>query len=268
MDKPTCSLNISTYNWPVALKLCLQSVLLQKVLPNEVVIADDGSGPETKAVIDEFTAKAPFQVIHIWHEDKGYCLPEIQNKAIVKSSCDYIIQIDGDCLLHTLFIADHLRLAKQDTFVCGTRSMIKEDYTAELLYKGNLSFPIDMKGHLSKKFNAVYNVLLAALHYRFQRSRKNYLYVKGCNMAFWKNDLLKVNGHNEFFIGWGKEDNDLALRLLNTGVGIRFAKFCAIQYHLHHKESGKSGVNISEALLLETELKGLTYTPNGIVKAL
>lgn len=266
MSKPTCSLNISTYNWPSALKLCLQSVLSQKVLPDEVVIADDGSGPETKVVIDEFAASVSFPVIHVWHEDKGYCLPEIQNKAIVKSSGDYIIQIDGDCLLHPLFIADHLRLAKKNTFVCGTRSMINENFTNELLHKGNLSFPLNTKGHLSKKFNAVYNVPLAALHYWFQRTRKNYLYVKGCNMAFWKKDLLKVNGHNESFIGWGKEDNDIALRLLNTGVRIRFAKFCTIQYHLHHKDSGKSGVNSSEALLRETELKGLTYTTNGIVK--
>ncbi len=266
MDKPTCSLNISTYNWPAALKLCLQSVLLQKVMPDEVVIADDGSGPETKVIIDEYAAKAPFPVIHVWHEDKGYCLPEIQNKAIVKSFCDYIIQIDGDCLLHPLFIADHLRLAKQHTFVCGTRSMIKEDYTTELLHKGNLFFPFNNR-HLSKKFNAVYNIPLAYLHNWFQRGRKNYLYVKGCNMAFWKVDLLKVNGHNEYFIGWGKEDNDLALRLLNTGINIRFAKFSAIQYHLHHKDSGKSGVNISESLLRETELKGLTYTPNGIIKS-
>ena len=267
MPKPTCSLNISTYNWPAALKLCLRSVLMQKVLPDEVVIADDGSGLETKAVIGDFAAKASFPVIHEWHEDKGYCLPEIQNKAIVKSIGEYIIQIDGDCILHPLFIADHLRLAKKATFVCGTRSMINEDYTSELLHKGGLSFPLHTKGHLSKKINAVYNVPLAIFYYWFQRARKNYLYVKGCNMAFWKNDLLKVNGHNESFIGWGKEDNDIALRLLNAGVGIRFAKFCAIQYHLHHKDNGKSGVNISEELLRETELKGLTYTPNGIVKA-
>lgn len=266
MPKPTSSLNISTYNWPAALKLCLQSVLWQKVLPDEVVIADDGSGSETKVIIDEFAAKAPFPVIHVWHEDKGYRLSEIRNKAIVKSAGNCIIQIDGDCILHPLFVADHLRLTKKNTFVCGTRSMINEDYTTELLHKGYLSFPFNSKGHLSKKFNAVYNVPLAALHYWFQRNRKNYLYVKGCNMAFWKNDLLKINGYNESFFGWGKEDNDIALRLLNTGAGIRFAKFCAIQYHLHHKDNSKSGVNISEALLRETELKGLTFTPTGIIK--
>lgn len=113
MVKPTCSLQISTYNWPAALQLCLQSVLHQIVKPDELVIADDGSGPETKIVIDKFASEVPYAVKHVWHEDKGYCLPEIQNKAIVHSSCDYIIQVDGDCILHPAFIADHLRRVKK-----------------------------------------------------------------------------------------------------------------------------------------------------------
>lgn len=266
MAKPTCSLNISTYNWPAALRLVLQSVLLQKVLPDEVVINDDGSGPETKAVIDEFRTRAPFAVVHVWHEDKGFCLPGIQNKGIVGSTGDYIIQVDGDCLLHPLFVADHLSFAKPGTFVCGNRGMIDEEYTAKLLREGNLSFPLKPGKHLSNKFYTLHNRPLAWLQYWFQRGRKNYLYVKGCNMAFWKKDLLDVNGHNESFVGWGKEDNDIALRLLNNGRGIRFVKCVAIQYHLHHKESDRARTTISEALLKETEFKGLTVTPNGIVK--
>lgn len=144
--------------------------------------------------------------------------------------------------------------------------MINEDYTNELLQRGVLHYPLSFKNHLTKKYNSIYNGVLSATHYWFQRSKKNYLYVKGCNMAFWKSDLLKVNGHNEAFIGWGKEDNDLALRLLNAGVGIRFAKFSAIQYHLYHKDSDRSRSNISEALLEQTVLNNLTKTPNGIVK--
>jgi glycosyltransferase involved in cell wall biosynthesis len=267
MAKPTSSLQISTYNWPAALKLVLQSVLQQKLHPDELVIADDGSGPETKALVDAFAAKAPFQVKHVWHEDKGYCLPAIQNKAIAQSSGQYIIQVDGDCILHPLFVEDHMRLAKPNTFVGGTRGMIDEELTKELLLKGILPDPLTFTGHLSKKFNTVYNRPLAALHYWFQRGRKNYLYVKGCNMAFWKSDLEKVNGHNELFIGWGKEDNDLALRLLNAGVGIRFAKFSAIQYHLHHGDSDRSRRHISEAILAETVATGLVFTPHGIIKS-
>lgn len=266
MSRPTSSLQISTYNWPAALKLVLQSVLRQKLYPDELVIADDGSGPDTKALVDDFAAKVPFPVQHVWHTDKGYCLPAIQNKAIVQSTAQYIIQVDGDCILHPLFMADHMRLAKPNTFVCGTRGMIDETMTKELIETGTLPNPLKFNNHLSKKFNTIYNPTLASLHYWFQRSRKNYLYVKGCNMAFWKTDLEKVNGHNELFIGWGKEDNDIALRLLNADVGIRFAKFSAIQYHLHHGDSDRSRRHISEAILAETVATGLVYTPHGIIK--
>lgn len=266
MKKPKYSLHISTYNWPDALRLCLQTVLWQKVPPDELVITDDGSGPETKKIIDEFTATAPFPVLHIWHEDNGFRLYEIQNKAILETGGDYIIQIDGDCLLHPLFIADHIWLSKPGTFVCGTRSMVDEEYTSKLISNGYLSFPIKARKHLSKKHNAVYNPLLAVLHYWFQRSHKNYLYVLGCNIAFWKSDLMKINGHNEDFFGWGKEDNEMALRLLNAKVGIRVAKFCAIQYHLYHKERDRSGLKIREEMLEKTKLDGITYVRNGIYK--
>ncbi|HMU45150.1 MAG TPA: glycosyltransferase family 2 protein [Chitinophagaceae bacterium] len=266
MKHPKCSLHISTYNWPDALRLCLQTVLWQKIMPDELVITDDGSGPETKKIIDEFTSRAPFLVKHAWHEDNGFRLYEIQNKAILKSDGDYIIQIDGDCLLHPLFIADHMRLSKPGTFVCGTRSMIDEEYTNKLLSSGNLPFPFKARKHLSKKYNAVYSQLLAVLHYWFQRSGRNYRYVLGCNIAFWKSDILKINGHNEDFFGWGKEDNEMALRLLNAKVGIRFAKFNAIQYHLYHKERDRSGLSIREEMLQKTKLNGVTYVCNGIYK--
>jgi len=266
MSVPTCSLNISTYNWPKALQLCLDTVLLQKKLPDEIVIVDDGSDPGTKAVVDKFIAKSPVPVVHVWHEDKGFRLAEIRNKAFAKSSSDYIIQIDADCLLHPLFIEDHLRFAKAGTFVCGSRSMINEEFTRELLQKNELKILPDWKNHLSKKGNAIHNSFLSAVNYRLQRAKKNYKYVKGCNMAFWKKDLLKVNGYNEVFTGWGKEDNDLALRLLNAGIAIRFAKFTAVQYHLHHEISDLSELSINEQLLKETETKGLVYAEQGIVK--
>ena len=50
-------------------------------------------------------------------------------------------------------------------------------------------------------------------------------------MAFWKEDLLKVNGYNEAITGWGSEDHELVCRLINNGVRkrtIKFAELCSI----------------------------------------
>ena len=78
----TVSLIISTYNWPRALYLCLDSVMQQSVLPDEILIADDGSGMETRDVVRHFERISPVPVRHIWHEDRGFRVAAIRNKAI------------------------------------------------------------------------------------------------------------------------------------------------------------------------------------------
>lgn len=111
------SLLISTYNWCEALNLCLNSVLQQSQQPDEIVIADDGSREDTKLIITEFSKKSSTPVIHVWHEDIGFRKTIILNKAIAKCSADYIIQIDGDLILHKHFIKDHIRFARANMFV-------------------------------------------------------------------------------------------------------------------------------------------------------
>ena len=104
----TVSLIISTYNWPRALYLCLDSVMQQTVMPSEIIIADDGSGIATRDVVRHFEAVSPVPVRHIWHEDDGFRLAEIRNKAIAASRGEYVIQIDGDLILQRHFIQDHM----------------------------------------------------------------------------------------------------------------------------------------------------------------
>ena len=95
----TISLIISTYNWPEALSRCLDSVMSQTVQPTEIIIADDGSTIETKHVIDDYSRRSVVPIVHVWHEDDGFRLSMIRNKAIVRAKGEYIIQIDGDVVL-------------------------------------------------------------------------------------------------------------------------------------------------------------------------
>ncbi|MEG0917822.1 MAG: glycosyltransferase [Myroides sp.] len=121
------ALLISTYNWPQALELIFKSIFEQVEMPDEVLIADDGSTEETKKLIDNFIQKSTFKVIHVWQEDKGFRKAIILNKAVAKSSCDYIIQIDGDCIMHPKFIADHKENAKKNVYLYGTRATITKE---------------------------------------------------------------------------------------------------------------------------------------------
>jgi glycosyltransferase involved in cell wall biosynthesis len=244
------SLNISTYNWPQALKLCLLSVKAQKVLPDEVIIADDGSADETRLLIADFQKDFPVPIKHIWQPDNGFQLARIRNKGIAASAHEYIIQIDGDLMLHPNFIADHIAFAQKNSFVSGSRVLLDEPYSEKLLIAGKAKVNLFNKGTSNK---------LNGLHLDFLRSYmgKSYklndvYYLRGCNMAFWRADLLKVNGYNEAITGWGLEDNEIAVRLINNGLQKRTLKFGAIVYHIFHPEKQRSGLNLNEVLLKET----------------
>ncbi|MCC8153459.1 MAG: glycosyltransferase [Tannerellaceae bacterium] len=110
------SLIVSTYNRPEALNLCLKSIARQKVLPNEVVIGDDGSKEETRLLIEKFQKDFPVPIKHIWHEDKGFRLAMSRNKAVANCDYEYILEIDGDLILHPLYVSDHLYFAQKSFF--------------------------------------------------------------------------------------------------------------------------------------------------------
>lgn len=265
MKFPSCSLVVSTYNRPDALELCLESIFRQKQLPDEIVVADDGSGESTRRLIQSLQAKSPVPIVHVWQPDDGYQLARIRNRAFAAAKGDYVIQLDGDLVLEKHFVLDHLSMARPGAFFSGSRTMVDETLTGKLLNKEVKMDQIPQhRNHLGKRHNAVRSVVLRNLSYLFQRSRRNYKYVLGCNMAFWKSDLLKVNGYNESFKGWGKEDNELAVRLLNAGVALRFIKFGAVVYHLYHKVADLSAVPANEEKLLQAIAQGLTFVPAGM----
>ena len=134
------ALLVSTYNWPEALNLLFKSLLRQSELPDEFLIADDGSKPETTELIEGFRKQTDMEIVHVWHEDEGFKRSEILNKTIAKSKADYIIQTDGDCILHKHFIKDHKAFAKKGQYLFGSRVNILEEYRDELFETENISF--------------------------------------------------------------------------------------------------------------------------------
>ena len=265
MNFPSCSLVVSTYNRPDALELCLESILNQTKLPFEIVVADDGSGEPTRQLVQSMQARSPVPIVHIWQPDDGYQLARIRNRAFAAAKAEYIIQVDGDLILEKHFVQDHLSMGRPNTFISGSRTMMDAELTGRLLKKEvSMNEIPGHRQHLGKRHNAVRSGLLRNLSWMFQRSRRNYKYVLGCNMAFWKKDLLTVNGYNESFKGWGKEDNELAVRLLNAGLELRFIKFGAVVYHLHHKVADLSAVPANEEKLLQAIAQRVTFVPAGM----
>lgn len=259
---PKSSLIISTYNWPEALRLCLLSVMEQSVLPDEVIIADDGSTGQTAEVIDTMRASFPVKLIHVWQEDEGFQLSKIRNKAIATSSCEYIIQIDGDLILHKHFIKDHLTLSKRGTFVAGSRVLMNQELSERMLgrQKGHIDPFQSGLGNFSNRFSIAWLSRYMADRYKTH----DIFALRGCNMAFWREDLLRVNGYNEVFHGWGREDNEIAVRLLNSGIRKRAAKFGGVVFHIYHPEVDRARCPKNEAYLTEALLNKTMYCSQGV----
>lgn len=255
----TVSLIISTYNWPRALYLCLDSVMQQSMLPNEILIADDGSGMETRDVVRHFEQISPVPVRHIWHEDRGFRVAAIRNKAIAASRCDYLIQIDGDLILQRNFIQDHLAFARPGHYVAGSRGMLTRELTQQVLDGTITSLSPLTKGVYCS--NNVMRIPFISAFYRMLSPAYN---PRSCNMALWREDALRVNGYDEAFEGWGYEDTELGLRLKNSGIHQLRIKFRAVAFHLHHDKVSRERCLTNERYYLESIREHRTRCQRGI----
>ncbi|WP_296150797.1 glycosyltransferase family 2 protein, partial [uncultured Flavobacterium sp.] len=213
-DNPKCSLVTPTYNWPEALELLLISIVNQTVLPNEVIIADDGSGDDTRKLIELYKSKFPVPLIHVWHEDVKNRKPRIMNKAIAKAQYEYIIEIDGDIIMNKHFVEDHLNNSQKGFYLFGSRVNIQQSLLPDLFSKKIVHFNFFSKG-IKKRGRALrIPFLMKFAKIAHQRSSK----LRGCNMSFWREDFININGFNESLVGWGIDDSEMIERLHNSGI--------------------------------------------------
>jgi glycosyltransferase involved in cell wall biosynthesis len=254
------SLIITTYNWKEALRLSLESALAQTLPPLEIVVADDGSRPDTTQLVRTLAAASPVPIIHSWQEDKGFRLARSRNKAIARAQGEYIILIDGDILLHRRFVEDHLAFARPGSFVQGTRVLLGRELSQQILESGRLALPSFARGVENKK-NCLRSPLLARL---FSFTSRRLPGIKTCNFAFWKKDALAINGFNEEFVGWGREDSEFTARLLNSGIQRQNLKFLALGYHLFHPMNTRERLPINDAILRRTIDEQLRWCERGI----
>lgn len=229
---PRISLIIATYNWPAALDLVLESVRAQQDLPDEVLVADDGSGEATRVIITAHQQSFPVPLTHVWHEDRGFRLAAIRNAAIREAAGDYVVQVDGDMVLGPQFVRAHRRFATRSRYVQGSRCLVSPTLTDALLRERRHRIS-PFAGGLRNRQNGVYLPWLVPF---IRGPRDSDRRTRGCHMAFWRDDLLAVNGYDEGFVGWGREDSELAARLIHSGVQRRNFKFGAPAFHLWHPE--------------------------------
>jgi glycosyltransferase involved in cell wall biosynthesis len=231
------TLAITTYERPDALAAVLASVAAQRQLPHELLIADDGSGDDTRRLIERFIVAAPCPVRHVWQAHQGFRLTRLRNLAIAACSSDYLVFVDGDMLLHRDFVADHGAIARPGHFTQGVRIMADANLTRRLIAQPHSHPGMLTRGlGVLRRVYALHSPLLAR---GCRRIGNGLISIKGCNQGFWRDDLLRVNGFDEAIQGWGPEDKELCLRLTNSGVQRQSLLFGGIAWHLHHAPAAR-----------------------------
>lgn len=237
------SVIISFYNKIEILKLLIEGFERQSFNDFEIIIADDGSKPEVVESINKLINSASISIKHIWHEDNGWQKNIILNKAVLNTTGEYLIFVDGDCIPHRHFVKDHHENRISNTILTGRRVKLSEKVSQKLTVNKVSS------GFLDRRFFS--SVLLDSLFGKTKQIEKGFrifglckqVYARnnpkrevlGCNFSLFKKDLLLINGFDERYLGPGiGEDIDIDLRFCNNGGEVKLFKFGAIQYHVYH----------------------------------
>ena len=254
------SLIITTFNWKEALELSVRSIFNQVHLPSEIIIADDGSDPDTRQLIESLQKESPITIVHSWQQNKGFRLSRSRNKALAVAKGDYIILIDGDIVIEENFIADHIEAARKNYFIQGSRVLLNAAATNRAIASKKLCFSLTDPGMENRK-NCIRSSLLSKL---FSFSSKRLSGIKTCNFAFWREHAEAINGFNEDFVGWGREDSEFTARMLHYGIKRQNLKFKGVAYHLHHRINSRQHLADNDKILTNTLKQKLVWCDNGL----
>ena len=247
---PTVSRVISTYNRPQALDQVLASAARQRVQPLQILVADDGSGLETARVVARWQQHFGERLLHVWQPDEGFRLSAARNRAIRDATGELVVFVDGDCLMREDFIEQHQRLAERGFATAGNRVLLGEAITPDI--EAGRCNPLDWSctQWLSawQRGDVNHALGLARLPGQAWRrlSGRPWRHFKGCNMALWREDLVRLNGFEQEISGWGFEDTDLILRWFNLGGRLKSGRFATTVLHMWHREAPRDAAEQNE----------------------
>lgn len=256
------SVIVTTYNRPDALKKVLEGLLAQTCLPHEIIVADDGSGASTAAMLVPYLARQDLRITHVWQKDEGFRAARIRNKAILESTGDYLLLLDGDCIPETHFVADHMALATPGCFFQGKRALVNEKAMDQFDHQSMASFPKLLWLVLSSGISNSHHIL--RVPFFPSHEVKKLSGIRSCNLGISKKDVEAVNGFNHEFTGWGREDTEFVIRLFRYGLKRKENPFKAICYHLWHNENSRNKLDRNDQLLEKTNQSESYYCKLGL----
>lgn len=275
------SIIVTTHDREDALEAVLRSLSRQSDRDFETIVADDGSGPATAALIAQWQPKFGRRLEHAWHEHRGFRAGEIRNRAILESRGEYCVFLDGDCIARPGFVASHRALAERGWFVSGNRILMSQELTrrvlAQRLEPENWTFASWIGRRSRKDINRLAPMLPLPLGPLRKLRPGEWQHARSCNLGIWRRDFDRVDGFDADYNGWGREDSDLLVRLLNADVRRKDGNFATGVLHLWHPAADRSALPVNDKKLdrvrVEKRVKALLgmsslrrEDPNPVIK--
>lgn len=262
------SVVVTTYNRPDALRAVLDGLRAQTDRGFEAIVADDGSRDDTRALVDELRGSFGVQLEHAWQEDRGFRAGAARNRAAERAAGEYLVFLDGDCIPRPGFVARHRALAERGWMVAGNRILLGEAFTARVLREQVPVAAWDAEAWKAARARGDVNRTLPLLDLPLGPLRKlaarRWQRVRTCNLGVWTDDFRRVRGFDETFEGWGFEDSDLAVRLINAGVRRKEGGFATGVLHLWHREYDRRHEGRNWDLLQQRLRSGATLPAAGM----
>jgi len=258
------SVVVLTCDRPDALALVLRGLARQSLPPLEVVVTEDGTAPETRECVARARDGFPVPLAHLTQEHRGPRMSRARNRGIAAAAGDYLVFLDGDMVPARWFVADHRAFARPGSFVQGSRALLSAERTRALLASGRVDVSPLQPG-VGRRRHLLRLPLLRDLWGRPHRRRDG---AKSCNLAFWREDLLALNGFNEGMEGWGLEDAELVQRAFHLGLLRRDLRLGGAALHLWHPPHALSADNPNWPVLREVEASGRVRCQRGLAQHL
>ncbi|MGQ9662168.1 MAG: glycosyltransferase [Kiritimatiellia bacterium] len=241
---------VTTYEAPELLRFSLLALARQTIVVGTVLVADDGSSDRTVEMLADLAPNLPFSLVHIWQPHDGFRAARSRNNAIYHARESVLCFLDQDILAHSTWLENHLAHLRSNTVCLGIALNMPQEKAATLeqlqIETGEFErwhTPNELKTLAARQRKYSFYTVLRRLGLGIKSKPS----LRSGNFAAWRADLLRVNGFDEDYIGWGQEDDDLGRRLYMAGVRPVPILDRALATHIPHPPrhpTWKNGANV------------------------